>query len=80
MDKFPRQRGEVKRPMPDFDVRNSTTPLLVHDKPHKPDIAALKAALTTYNATSYTPARMNTMTYDDLIYACRTHSLAVTGL
>lgn len=46
----------------------------------KPTIAALKSALNTYNATSYTASRMMSMTKNDLIFACKTHSLSVTGL
>ena len=64
----------------DFDVRNDTTPELEFDQPHKPTIAALKAALTTFSATSYPTDRLNTMTYNDLIYAARVHDLSVVGL
>jgi hypothetical protein len=35
------------------------------------DVAALKARLTAINATSYTPARLATMTENDMVYAVR---------
>lgn len=35
------------------------------------DIAALKARLTAISATSYTPARLATMTENDMVYAVR---------
>ena len=35
------------------------------------DVASMKARLTAINATTYTPERLNTMTYNDLIYAIR---------
>lgn len=35
------------------------------------DVASLKARLTAINATSYTPARLATMTVNDMIYAIR---------
>jgi hypothetical protein len=44
---------------------------------HPATIAQLKSALTAYNSTSYTPARMFTMTYNDLTYAARLHGLTV---
>ena len=34
-------------------------------------ITTIKARLTAINATTYTPARMNTMSLNDLIYALR---------
>lgn len=34
-------------------------------------IASLKARLTAFNATSYTPARLAAMSYNDLVYAVR---------
>ena len=68
--------------MPNFDVRNDTTPIMKYAGrgAEKPTIAAMKSALTTHNATSYTATRMNTMTYNDLLYACQEHGLSVVGI
>ena len=47
-------------------------------KPYRgPSVTALRTALTTYNATSYSVARLDDMTKNDMLYACRTHGLAV---
>lgn len=66
--------------MVDFDPQNDTVPKNSLVVKTFPTIAALKAALNTYNATSYTAARMMSMTENDLIYACKLHSLTVVGL
>lgn len=66
--------------MAGFDVKNDVTPAQKWDQPSTPTIAAMKAALTTHNATSYSATRLNTMTELDLIYACRQHNLSVVGL
>ncbi len=66
--------------MADFDIyndpqpqmRNAGFPTLV-----KPTVAQLKAALTTFNATSYSPARLNAMTKQDMLNAVRVHGLTV---
>ena len=67
--------------MADFDTQNDTTPVLTTArKGIKPTIAAMKAALTTFSASSYTADRLNAMTEDDLVYACKTHALTPVGL
>lgn len=69
--------------MADFHVKSDTVPALgaVGAPTHlRPTIAALKSALTTFNATSYSAARLHAMTYNDLAYAARLHSLSVVGL
>lgn len=66
--------------MADFDLyndkqpqrRNTGFPVL-----GRPTIAQLKAALTAFNATSYSAARLNAMTKTDMIHAIRTHGLTV---
>ena len=47
--------------MPAYDIRYDTTPSNRASRPRGPSLVNLKAALTTYNATSYTAARMNQM-------------------
>tara|TARA_R110002020_G_scaffold404912_1_gene614976 strand:+ start:16297 stop:16497 length:201 start_codon:yes stop_codon:yes gene_type:complete len=66
--------------MPDFDIKYGTVPANTAVRPRGPSIANLKAALTTFNATSYSAARLNTMSKNDLISACITHGLTVAGL
>jgi 5,10-methylene-tetrahydrofolate dehydrogenase/methenyl tetrahydrofolate cyclohydrolase len=45
----------------------------------RPTIAALKTALATVNGgTSYTADRLASLTYNDLVHACRVHGLSVT--
>lgn len=66
--------------MPAFDIRYDTPPANRASRPRGPSLVNLKAALTTYNATSYTADRMNQMTKNDLIHACTLHGLTVSGL
>ena len=66
--------------MAEYDVINDPTPQNKFKKPSAPTVAALKSALTTFSATSYTPARLQTMNENDLIFACRSHGLTVVGL
>ena len=66
--------------MPAFDIKYDTLPQNRATKPRGPSIANLKAALTTYNSTSYTADRMNGMSENDLISACVIHNLTVAGL
>lgn len=68
--------------MADYDIRTTTTPAQPFPSRgwRKPTIAAMKTALDTYNSTSYTAARMLTMTYNDLLYACQLHGLSVVGI
>ena len=66
--------------MPAFDIRYDTTPSNRASRPRGPSLVNLKAALTTYSATSYTAARMNQMSKNDLVLACTLHGLTVSGL
>jgi len=66
--------------VPAFDIRYNTTPASLASRPRGPSLVNLKAALTTYSATSYTAARMNQMSKNDLIHACALHGLTVNGL
>ncbi len=67
--------------MANHDVKNDTTPALKYDLPHLPTISAMRTALLTVNSgNSYTAERLNTMTQNDMIYACREHGLSVAGL
>lgn len=69
--------------MADFHVKSDTVPALgalSSVSTLRPTVAALKTALTAFNSTSYSAARMHTMTYNDLVYAARLHSLSVVGL
>lgn len=66
--------------MPVFDRKYDTTPQNVNSRPRGPKISDLKAALTTFNSTTYTADRLNQMSQNDLIYACNVHGLTVAGL
>lgn len=66
--------------MANYDVRNDVTPVQQWDKPSLPTITAMRSALTTFSATSYSATRLDTMTELDMFYACRVHSLSVPGL
>lgn len=66
--------------MPAFDQRYDTAPQNKQTRPRGPKITDLKTALTTFSSTSYTADRLNQMSYNDLVYACQTHNLTVTGL
>ena len=65
---------------PAFDQRYDTTPQNPRSRARGPKISDLKAALTTFNSTSYTADRLNQMTYNDLVHACVVHNLTVAGL
>lgn len=51
--------------------------LIVPEEPAT--IAAMKAALKAKNATSYSDARLYTMTYRDLLYAARLEKVTVNA-
>lgn len=61
--------------MANFDVKNDVAPKNQFKPPSSPTIAALRTALTTFSATSYTADRLNAMTENDMIYAARLHGL-----
>ena len=67
--------------MANHDVRNDTTPQLQFKPPSEPTVTELRTALLTVNGgASYPAATLNTMTYNDMVYACRVHGLSVNGL
>jgi len=68
--------------MVDYDRQNDVLPQNPTKNPKgvKPTITELKAALTTFNATSYSAARLLSMTENDCIFACKQHGLTVNGL
>lgn len=45
-----------------------------------PTLSALETALSAYNSTSYSTARLAAMTKRDKIYAAKLHGLTVAGL
>lgn len=66
---------------PQADPTYDYTPVLVNRGDRGPSVAALKAAISGSGvAASYPAAVMQTMTKDDLIFVCKTHSIAVTGM
>ena len=67
--------------MANHDVKNDTTPANTLKLPSKPTISAMRTALLTVNGgASYPAATLNTMTQNDMVYACRLHGLTVDGL
>jgi cytoplasmic iron level regulating protein YaaA (DUF328/UPF0246 family) len=44
-----------------------------------PKVSSLRTALTAYNGTSYSAARLDDMTKNDMIYAARIHGLTVAN-
>lgn len=76
----PRATEEVKK-LANHDVRNDTTPALLFKPPSEPTVTELRTALLTVNGgASYPAATLNTMTYNDMVYAARVHALSVNGL
>ena len=66
---------------PQADPVYDYTPVLVNRSDRGPSVAALKAAISGSGVSaSYPAATMQTMTKDDLIFVCKTHSIAVTGM
>lgn len=43
-------------------------------------VSALRARLTAINSTTFTAARLNAMTVNDMVYALRMHSADVAGV
>lgn len=66
--------------MANHDVRVDVTPQNVFRRSKGPTVTALRAALTAHNATSYSSTRLDSMTDNDMIFACRQHGLSVAGL
>lgn len=70
-------------PLVDFDQNSDKVPARPFPKTGQkfPTIAALKAAIAGSGVSaSYPAARMHTLTQNDLIFICRTHSISVVGL
>jgi hypothetical protein len=67
--------------MVDLDVRNGITPVNTIKQPSAPTVSALKAAISgSAHAAKYPAAFMHAATYNDLVYVCRLHGIAVAGL
>lgn len=66
--------------MANHDIRNDVAPAQTLKRPSLPTVAALRTALNTHSATSYSTDRLNGMSKNDMISAARTHGLSVAGL
>ena len=67
--------------MADHDIKYDTLPANTLVRPRGPKIADMKTALSGVNGgASYTPSRLNTMSKNDMVSACRIHGLTVAGL
>ena len=64
-----------------FDIQYDTQPQNTFAAPRGPKISDMRTALAAVNSgLSYTADRLNAMTENDMISACRIHGLAVGGL
>lgn len=67
--------------MVDLDVRNGITPVNTIKQPSAPTIPALKAAISgSAFAARYPASFLFAASYNDLVYVCRLHGIAVAGL
>lgn len=66
--------------MANFDILNDTTPKNSAKRPAGPTITALRTALNTFSATSYSTSRLNAMSENDMIYASKVHGLTIPGI
>ena len=66
--------------MAQYDLKGDTTPQNANRAATGPTVAAFRTALAAYNSTSYTSARLDTMSKRDMRYAARLHGLTVAGL
>lgn len=66
--------------MAEFDVKNDVVPNNKVRPPSAPTISAMRSALSTFNSTTFSAARLNSMTELDMVKACRDNSLSVAGL
>lgn len=66
--------------MANHDIKADTTPANSNMPPWKPTVAALRTALSTFNATTFSADRLNAMSKNDMIYAARVSGLTVDGL
>jgi hypothetical protein len=62
------------------DIKADVTPVNTKRPAAKPIVSALRTALNTYNATSYSTTRLNAMTKLDMLNAARIHGLTVDGV
>ena len=64
-----------------FDIKYNTQPQNAFSAPRGPKISDMRTALAAVNSgLSYTADRLNAMTENDMISACRIHNLTVGGL
>ena len=67
--------------MANFDRNYDTTPQNAFASPRGPKISDMRTALAAVNGgLSYTADRLNGMSENDMISACRIHNLTVGGL
>jgi len=67
--------------MADFDIANDGyNPTNIWSPLQKPSIAGLKAALTAFNATTFSASKLNLMSRNDMLYAARVNGVAVPGI
>lgn len=67
--------------MANFDIAFDTAPAQTLCKPRGPKIANMRTALAGVNGgLSYTADRLNAMSENDMISACRVEGLTVNGI
>lgn len=67
--------------MAGHDVRNDPQPTNKLKPPSAPTIANMRSAIAASGvASSYSTAQLERSTYNDLVYICRLHNIAVAGL
>lgn len=65
--------------MAQHDVYNDPAPQNALRPLRTPKISTMRAALTSYNATSYSADRLNDMTRNDMFNACKVHGLTTVN-
>jgi hypothetical protein len=65
--------------MANHDVYYDVTPQMVYKKVKSPRISSLRTALTAYNGTYFTAARLDGMLNNDMEYAARLAGLVVVN-
>lgn len=67
--------------MANFDIAYDTTPQNTLTRPRGPKISDMRTALAAVNGgASYTADRLNAMSENDMISACRVEGLTVAGI
>lgn len=67
--------------MANFDRKYDTQPQNIFASPRGPKISDMRTALSAVSGgVSYTADRLNGMTENDMIFACRTENLTVPGV